>query len=156
MALVATARGTISLPTRSAEPSLSFDGRTGPPNHVRYVFLDDRSRRFFDEWGAVAHDTARILRIEAGRDPHNARPRELLTTSDDFRTFCARHDVRLPASGRHHFHHPEIGALDLIFEATSLGADPDLTLLLATAQPNSTTEAALGQLARTHSPPART
>ena len=22
-----------------------FDGRTGPPNHVRYVFLDDRARR---------------------------------------------------------------------------------------------------------------
>jgi transcriptional regulator with XRE-family HTH domain len=46
-----------------------FDGRTGPPNHVRYVFLDDRSRRFFDDWEAVAHDTARILRIEAGRGP---------------------------------------------------------------------------------------
>src|SRR3954463_16087130 len=24
-----------------------FDGRTGPPNHTRYVFLDDRARRFF-------------------------------------------------------------------------------------------------------------
>src|SRR5436190_21798459 len=35
-----------------------FDGRTGPPNHVRYVFLDDRARAFFDERPAVAHDTA--------------------------------------------------------------------------------------------------
>src|SRR3954451_20746406 len=26
-----------------------FDGRTGPPNHVRYVFLDDRARNFFDD-----------------------------------------------------------------------------------------------------------
>jgi transcriptional regulator with XRE-family HTH domain len=132
-----------------------FDGRTGPPNHVRYVFLDDRSRRFFDDWEAVAHDTARILRIEAGREPRDARPHELidelLTVSDDFRTFWARQDVRLPASGRHLFYHPEVGPLDLIFEAASLRADPDLTLLLATAEPDSTTDAALAQLAVTHS-----
>jgi hypothetical protein len=105
---------------------------------VRYVFLDDRSRRFFDDWEAVAHDTARILRIEAGRDPSAARPHELidelLTVSEDFRrTFWARHAVRLPASGRHHFRHPR--------------ADPDLTLLLATAEPDSPTSAALAQLA---------
>ncbi len=127
-----------------------FDGRTGPPNHVRYVFLDDRSRRFFDDWEAVAHDTARILRIEAGRDSRAARPRELidelLTASDDFRRFWARHDVRLPASGRHLFLHPEAGPLDLIFEAASLRADPDLTLLLATAEPDSRTAAALAHL----------
>ena len=51
-----------------------FDGRIGPPNHVRYVFLDDRARDFFDDWPAVAHDTARILRSEAGRDPHDPGP----------------------------------------------------------------------------------
>src|SRR5918998_846142 len=49
-----------------------FDGRTGPPNHARYVFLDERARSFFDDWPAVAHDTARILRSEAGRDLHDS------------------------------------------------------------------------------------
>ena len=131
-----------------------FDGRTGAPNHVRYVFLDQRSRRFFDDWEAVARDTARILRIEAGRDPRDSRPRELidelLQISDDFRAAWARHDVRLPASGRHHFHHPEVGPLDLTFESASLRADPDLTLLLATANPDSTTEIALRRLASHH------
>ncbi|HET6547177.1 MAG TPA: helix-turn-helix transcriptional regulator, partial [Solirubrobacter sp.] len=53
-----------------------FDGRTGPPNHVRYVFLDDRAREFFDDWPAVAHDTARILRSEAGCDSHDPAPAE--------------------------------------------------------------------------------
>ena len=56
-----------------------------------------------------------------------------------------------PPAGRHHFHHPEVGPLDLIFEAASLRADPDLTLLLATAEPNSPTLAALAALARIHS-----
>src|SRR3954471_6860072 len=55
-----------------------FDGRTGSPNHVRYVFLDERARAFFDDWPAVAHDTARILRSEAGRDLHDPGPAELI------------------------------------------------------------------------------
>jgi transcriptional regulator with XRE-family HTH domain len=130
-----------------------FDGRIGPPNHVRYVFLDDRSRTFFDDWAAVAHDTARILRSEAGRDPHDSGPAELIeelsAASAEFRDVWAQHDVRLPATGRHHFHHPHVGHLDLVFEAAALRADPGLTLLLATADPGTPTETALRQLRAT-------
>jgi transcriptional regulator with XRE-family HTH domain len=128
-----------------------FDGRTGPPNHARYVFLDERAREFFDDWQAVAHDTARILRSEAGRDPHDPRPAEIVEelsrTSAEFRAVWAQHDVRLPAAGLHRFHHPVVGDLDLAFEAAALRADPGLTLLLATAGPGSPTEAALHRLA---------
>ena len=127
-----------------------FDGRTGPPNHVRYVFLDDRARTFFDDWSAVAHDTARILRAEAGRDPHDPGPAalidELLQISPEFRATWAQHDVRLPAAGRHRFHHPDVGPIELVFEAAALRADPGLTLLLATAEPGSETERALERL----------
>ena len=128
-----------------------FDGRTGPPNHARYVFLDERARNFFENWDAVAHDTARILRSEAGRDPHDPAPRELVdelaTASGEFRAIWAQHDVRLPATGRHRFNHPRVGPLDLEFEAAALRADPGLTLLLATAEAGSPTEPALHQLA---------
>ena len=128
-----------------------FDGRTGPPNHVRYVFLDDRARNFFDDWPAVAHDTARILRSEAGRDPHDPGPTELIDelsqTSAEFRTIWSQHDVRLPAAGLHRFHHPVVGELDLVFEAAELRADPGLTLLLATADQPSSTHTALRRLA---------
>jgi transcriptional regulator with XRE-family HTH domain len=127
-----------------------FDGRTGPPNHPRYVFLDDRSRDFFDDWQAVAHDTARILRSEAGRDLHDPGPAELIEelsqTSPEFRAVWSQHDVRLPAAGLHRFHHPLVGDLDLVFEAAALRADPGLTLLLATAEPGSPTDAALHRL----------
>jgi transcriptional regulator with XRE-family HTH domain len=133
-----------------------FDGRTGPPNHVRYVFLDGRARDFFDDWAAVAHDTARILRSEAGQEPEDPEPGELIEelsqTSADFRAIWAQHDVRLPASGRHRFHHPLVGDLDLVFEAAALRADPGLTLLLATADHGSPTESALHQLAETGEP----
>jgi transcriptional regulator with XRE-family HTH domain len=127
-----------------------FDGRTGPPNHLRYVFLDDRARTFFDDWAAVAYDTARILRSEAGRDPHDPDSAQLIEemaeASAEFRKVWAQHDVRLPATGRHRFHHPRVGLLDLVFEAAALRADPGLTLLLATADPGSTTETALHRL----------
>ena len=127
-----------------------FDGRIGSPNQVRYVFLDDRARDFFDDWPAVAHDTARILRSEAGRDPHDAGPAELIEelsqTSEEFRAVWSQHDVRLPASGLHRFHHRAVGDLDLVFEAAELRADPGLTLLLATGKEGSPTEQALHRL----------
>jgi transcriptional regulator with XRE-family HTH domain len=128
-----------------------FDGRTRPPNHVRYVFLDDRARDFFDDWPAVAHDTARILRSEAGRDPQDPGPAELIEelsqTTAEFRAIWSQHDVRLPAAGLHRFHHPLVGMVDLVFEAAELRADPGLTLLLATAEPGSPTESSLRRLA---------
>jgi hypothetical protein len=115
------------------------------------VFLDDRARRFFDDWRAVAHDTARILRSEAGRDPHDAGPTELIDelsqTSAEFRAIWSQHDVRLPAAGLHRFQHALVGELDLVFEAAELRADPGLTLLLATADPGSPSEAGLRRLA---------
>jgi transcriptional regulator with XRE-family HTH domain len=127
-----------------------FDGRTGVPNHIRYVFLDERARSFFVDWPAVAHDTARILRSEAGRDLHDTGPadliEELTERSAEFREIWEQHDVRLPAAGRHQFNHPRVGHLDLVFEATALRADPGLTLLLATAEPGSPTADALSRL----------
>src|SRR3954469_8507231 len=128
-----------------------FDGRAGPPNHARYVFLDERARRFFDDWPAVAHDTARILRSEAGRDPHDPGPAELVEelsqASADFRAVWAQQDVRLPAAGGHLFPHPLVGDLYLAFAAAALRADPGLTLLPATADEGSPTESALRRLA---------
>src|SRR3954471_1116255 len=127
-----------------------FDGRTGDPNHVRYVFLDERARTFFDDWPRVAQDTARILRSETGRDPDDPEPaalvKEVSEASAEFRAVWAQHDVRLPAIGTHRFHHPRVGPLDLVFVSAALRADPGLTLLLATADAGSATEAALRQL----------
>jgi transcriptional regulator with XRE-family HTH domain len=127
-----------------------FAGSLRPPNHVRYVFLDDRARAFFDDWPAAARDTARILRSEAGRDPRDPGPAELIeelsSRSAEFRAMWAEHDVRLPATGRHRFHHRRAGTIELVFEAAALRADPGLTLLLATAEPGSTTETALQRL----------
>ena len=130
-----------------------FDGRIDPPNQVRYVFLDERAREFFDDWPRVAHDTARILRSEAGRDPSDTDPADLIAemteASAEFREVWSKHDVRLPATGTHRFHHRRVGVLELVVVSAVLRADPALTLLLATAEPGSPSEAALRRLAGT-------
>jgi hypothetical protein len=71
---------------------------------------------------------------------------ELLEASEEFRTVWSQHDVRLPATGTHRFHHPQVGVLDLVFVSAALRADPGLTLLLATAEPGSDSEEALRRL----------
>jgi len=128
-----------------------FDGRTDTPNQVRYVFLDERARDFFDDWPRVAHDSAQILRSEAGRDPSDTGPAELIEemteASAEFRDVWSRHDVRLPATGTHRFNHRRVGALELVVVSAVLRADPALTLLLATPEPGSASEIALRQLA---------
>src|SRR5438128_6094108 len=133
-----------------------FDGRTDPPNQVRYVFLDERARDFFDDWPRVAHDSARILRSEAGRDPTDTGPAELIQemteASAAFRDAWSKHDVRLPATGTHRFHHRRVGALELVVVSAVLRADPALTLLLATPEPGSASEIALRQLAGSSQP----
>jgi transcriptional regulator with XRE-family HTH domain len=127
-----------------------FDGQTGPANHVRYVFLDERAREFFDDWPLAAQDTARILRSETGRDPEDPGPaalaQEMSEASAAFRAVWSQHDVRLPAIGTHRFRHPRVGVLDLVFVSAALRADPGLTLLLATAEPGSSSDAALRRL----------
>ena len=67
--------------------------------------------------------------------------------SAEFRDVWSKHDVRLPATGTHRFHHRRVGVLELVVVSAVLRADPALTLLLATAEPGSASETALRQLA---------
>jgi len=122
-----------------------------PMNLARFCFLDrERADRFYPEWGVAADQTVAILRTEAGRDPYDRDLQDLVgelsTRSVEFRTRWGAHDVRRHASGVKHFHHPDVGDLDLVFEGTELMAEPGLSLLIYTAEPGSPTAEALGLL----------
>lgn len=127
------------------------DGTGRPTNLARFCFLDPRAREFYPDWEAIADATVAVLRTEAGRDPYNRALTdlvgELATRSDAFRTRWASHDVRLHLTGAKRFHHPEVGALDLVFNTMALPADPGLTLAVYTAEPGSPTEEKLALLA---------
>ena len=122
-----------------------------PPNSARFLFLDPRARTFYLDWETVASDIVATLRGEAGRNPYDRALSDLVgllsTRSEEFRIRWARHDVRFHRSGTKRFHHPLVGDLTLAYESLQLPADPGLTLVTYSAEPGSTSEAALDELA---------
>lgn len=123
----------------------------GPPNVARFVFLDQRSRDFYDDWDKSAHDVVAILRGEAGRNPYDKGLSDLVgelsTRSDEFRVRWAAHNVRLHRTGTKRLHHRVVGTLDLQFEALELAADPGLLLHVYSALPGTPSADAISLLA---------
>lgn len=118
-----------------------------PPNLARYAFLDPAAQRFYADWEQIADQTVAILRIQAGRDPHNRDLHdlvgELCTRSEAFRTRWAGHNVRLHGTGAKRYHHPVVGDLTLSWEGLEMIAAPGLALAIYTAEPGSPSEEGL-------------
>jgi transcriptional regulator with XRE-family HTH domain len=121
------------------------------PNTARFAFLDPSAREFYPEWDEVATDVVAVLRAEAGRNPFDKGLQDLIgelsTLSDEFRVRWAAHDVKNHRAGRKHIVHPEVGELDMTYEAMDLVADSGLILIAYDAEPGSVTEQNLRLLA---------
>jgi transcriptional regulator with XRE-family HTH domain len=122
------------------------------PNFARFTFLDlDAAHDFYPDWDGAADICVAILRTEAGRDPHDTDLHdlvgELATRSKDFRRRWSAHDVRTHGAGTKHFHHHDVGDLELAYESVDMISDPGLTLTLYAAEPGSPTAHALDLLA---------
>jgi transcriptional regulator with XRE-family HTH domain len=124
---------------------------TSPPNFARHTFLDSAAHRFYPDWALAADMCVANLRTAAGKDPHDRGLQDLVgelsTRSDDFRRRWGAHNVRTHGAGVKHFHHHVVGDLTLAYESLDLRAEPDLTLTLYTAEPDSPTAHALALLA---------
>ncbi|HEY5979624.1 MAG TPA: transcriptional regulator, partial [Microlunatus sp.] len=109
-----------------------------PANTTRFVYLHpEAAQELFVDYDQVARDAAAMLRLEAGRNPHDkaliALVGELSTQSELFRQRWASQDVRYHRSGRKRLRHPAVGQLDLDFEALELPSEPGLALNVYTA-----------------------
>ncbi|HEY3557604.1 MAG TPA: helix-turn-helix transcriptional regulator [Kribbella sp.] len=136
--------------SRALYASMFADPRR-PANTARFTFLDPASQEFFVDWDRAADDIAAVLRLEAGKNPHDKALSDLIgelsTRSEAFRTRWADHNVRFHRSGRKKLHHPVVGALEIDFEALDFPSDPGLTLIVYTAPPGSPTADAFKLLA---------
>ena len=124
----------------------------GPPNFARFTFLNlDAAHDFFTDWDGAADTCVAILRTEAGRDPHDKDLHDLVgelsTRSEDFRRRWSAHNVRYHGAGTKHFHHHDVGDLELAYESVDMVSEPGLTLTLYAAEPASPTAHALDLLA---------
>jgi len=126
-----------------------FDGQERP-NAARFVFLDPRAREFYLDWDRIARDVVATLRSAAGRNPYDRDLTDLVgelsTRSEEFRQHWARHDVRFHISGIKHFHHAQIGDLELNYERLEVVFDTGLTIFTYTADPGTRSADALGLL----------
>ncbi len=122
-----------------------IQGNDDPGNIARFQFLNPAAHDFHAVWDLAADTTVAIMRLEAGRDPHNRELTdlvgELATRSDEFRTRWAGHNVRLHHTGAKTFVHPAVGELNLSFDAVDLPTDElwGLNLTVYTAEPGSAT-----------------
>lgn len=130
---------------------------TQPVNFARFLFLDPRAKVAYREWNDSAEQIVALLRAESGRAPSDRALRSLINElsngSSEFAGLWEAHDVRIHLAGKKLFHHPDVGDLDLSYEAMQLMTDPGLQLVGFTAEPGSSTDHALrllGSLAARH------
>ncbi|MGV9824008.1 MULTISPECIES: MmyB family transcriptional regulator [unclassified Gordonia (in: high G+C Gram-positive bacteria)] len=123
-----------------------------PANTTRFIYLHPaEAAEFFVDYDRIAADAAAMLRLEAGRDPHDQEliqlVGELSTRSEVFRRRWASQDVRFHRSGRKRLRHPAVGQLDLDFEGMELPSEPGLQLNVYTAAAGTPTADGLRLLA---------
>jgi hypothetical protein len=121
------------------------------PNSARFAFLNPAARDFYVQWKDTAEDLVAVLRGEAGRSPFDKRLTDLVgelsTRSPEFRKMWAAQHVRHHRGGIKKLHHPLVGDLELVYEALSVPADPNLAISTYAAPPNSPAEQSLHLLA---------
>ncbi|MGW4929836.1 helix-turn-helix transcriptional regulator [Agromyces sp. NPDC004153] len=128
-----------------------FDDPRRPVNTTRFAYLNPAAKEFWRDYDQVTHDAAAMLRMEAGRNPHDPElirlVGELSTQSELFRERWASRDVKFHRSGRKRLHHPVVGDLDLDYESMDLPSEPGLVLNVYTAPAGSPSADALKLLA---------
>jgi transcriptional regulator with XRE-family HTH domain len=137
-----------------------FDSPAGPPNTIRFAFLDPHAPDFFVDWESGVNDCVAILRAAAGRDPYDRDLAQLVgelsTRNEVFRTRWAAHNVTDHRNGFKTLRHPIVGEITLDTEAFELPGDPDQVMTVYTPEPASRSAEALELLASGAATPAGT
>lgn len=117
------------------------------PNLLRLLFLDAHTRELHRDWSTEAALAVASMRYVAAQYPDDRLLAELIgdlsINSPDFSRLWAKHDVRLCSSGTKQLHHPQIGDLDLHYEALHLPDSNGQRLLTHTTVPGSASADAL-------------
>ncbi|SEG26213.1 Helix-turn-helix domain-containing protein [Actinacidiphila yanglinensis] len=143
-------RGMDVLAWNRAAAALLTDFGALPPaerNLIRLTFLDESFRALYADWPRAARECVAVLRMEAGRTPHDpalaALVGELSLRDQDFRTWWAGHQVRGPRQLTKTYRHPVVGTLTLDVQQFSVDTHPDQLLVAYTAEPDSPSAEAL-------------
>ncbi|MGW1342126.1 helix-turn-helix domain-containing protein [Kribbella sp. NPDC002412] len=125
-----------------------FDALPAPRrNLARYYLLDPVARERVGDWEQIAAETVAMLRLEAGRWPHDRQLAdlvgELTLRCPEFTGWWNDHRVMRRTHGRKTYHHPVAGDLEFSYEAFQVPGDAEQTLCVYNVEPGSPTAAAL-------------
>jgi len=113
-------------------------------NSVRALFLDEAMRDFYIDWEATAVKVIAGLRAVVGPDVDDpdlsALVGDLSVRSGDFRRLWARQEVRTKGNGTSRIRHPQVGALELIYEKLAVQGTNGQVLIIYHTEPDSVTE----------------
>jgi transcriptional regulator with XRE-family HTH domain len=136
---------------------LPFDAPQAPdarPNLTWMLFLDLHTRELYRNWNDEAALLVASLQFVAAQYPEDRALAELVgelsVKSTEFAGLWAKHTVQLCSSGTKHLHHPEIGDLDLGYQALHLPDTDGQRLVIHTTARGSSSSRALSLLTRTH------
>ncbi|HYH32316.1 MAG TPA: helix-turn-helix transcriptional regulator [Pseudonocardia sp.] len=117
------------------------------PNLTRMLFLDPHTRDLYVRWDEEAARAVASLRLVAGRHRDDRALSdlvgELVVKSDAFAALWSAHPVQNCVSGTKLLRHPQVGELELGFEALHLPDDTAQRILTYTAEPGTASDAAL-------------
>jgi len=119
-------------------------------NMARRIFLDPDAGQIHLDWDGAARTTVGMLRMAAGRQPHDPELvrliGELSLGSSTFRTLWASHHVHEKTHGPKRFRHPIVGDVILHYETFQAPGAAHHLLVIYTAAPGSPAEDALSFL----------
>lgn len=110
-------------------------------NYALILFTDPAMRSLHTDWDRMGRACVSMLRMEAGRYPHDKRMAalvgELSMRDNDFRTWWADHHVAERQGGTKRLRHPVVGDLTLRWDTLTCDADSEQQLVVWTAEPGS-------------------
>lgn len=134
---------------RALFPDL-FPADGSPVNSARYLFLDERARRFYVDWEASAREAVSALRLLAGHDPSDRALTglvgELATRSPEFRAWWGGHTVRTHHTGVKRINHPVVGEMVLSYESILIPSNSGIVVATYLAEPGTPSADALDLL----------
>jgi transcriptional regulator with XRE-family HTH domain len=122
----------------------------GQRNHIWMTFLHPQVRGMYEDWAKVARECVAYLRMDAARYPDDPELAELVgelsLRDNNFASWWADHRVRVQRHGRKRFRHPVAGGLDLDFQVLDVRDEAGQSLLVYTAEPDSSSADGLALL----------
>jgi transcriptional regulator with XRE-family HTH domain len=128
--------------------------------YIRLLITDPAMRELYADWEDVTRLAIAQMRMHNVNNPGDPKLAEIvgeLSILDvQFRQWWAAHNVAMRDTGSKHLRHPVVGNLHLDWNAVTWAADPDLQIIVWTAEPGTPSHDNLRLLASWAADPADT